>query len=142
MTKTVYVIDTNVLVSGLIGTEPDSPPVRIVDLMLDGGFLYSVSPELLREYAGVLHRPRIARIHKLTDDELDRLLTDLVANSVWREPIETETAPDPGDNHLWTLLRAHPRACLVTGDQLLVSNPPAHARVVSPRRFIEALLRT
>lgn len=140
MTRTVCVVDTNVVVSGIIGSDLDSPPVRIVDAMLDGAFLYSISPELLHEYAGVLRRPRIAGIHGRTDEELDRFLTDLVANSVWREPVATQTAPDTGDNHLWALLAGHPRACLVTGDQLLVSNPPAHSRVITPRRFVEEFL--
>ena len=140
MTRTVYIVDTNVVVSGVIGNDVDSPPARIVDAMLDGAFLYSISPALLQEYAGVLRRPHIARLHGRTEQELDRFLTDLVANSVWREPVATETAPDSGDDHLWALLGTHPLACLVTGDQLLVSNPPAHSRVVTPRQFVEEFL--
>ena len=140
MTQTVCIVDTNVVVSGVIGSDLDSPPARIVDAMLDGDFLYSVSPELLREYADVLHRPGIASLHGRTEEELDRFLADLVANSVWREPVANETAPDSGDNHLWTLLGTHPRACLVTGDQLLVSNPPAQSRVITPREFVEEFL--
>ncbi|MCY3621902.1 MAG: putative toxin-antitoxin system toxin component, PIN family [Gammaproteobacteria bacterium] len=137
---TVYIVDTNVVVSGVIGNDLDSPPARIVDAMLDGGFLYSLSPELLHEYADILRRPRIARIHGWTDEQLDRFLTDLVANSVWREPAATEPAPDPGDDHLWALLAAHRQACLVTGDQLLVSNPRPYSRVVTPRQFVEEFL--
>lgn len=140
MTQTVYIVDTNVVVSGVIGSDLDSPPARIVDAMLGGVFLYSISSELLREYADVLRCPGIAGLHGRTDEELDRLLTDLVANSVWREPVATETAPDSGDNHLWTLLGTHARACLVTGDQLLVSNPPSHSRVITPRQFVEEFL--
>ena len=137
---TVYIVDTNVVVSGVIANDLDSPPARIVDAMLDGGFLYSLSPELLHEYAGILRRSRIARIHGWTDEQLDRYLTDLVANSVWREPGATATAPDSDDNHLWALLAAHRQAGLVTGDRLLVSNPPPHSLVVTPRRFVEEFL--
>ena len=140
MTQTVYIVDTNVVVSGVLGKDLDSPPARIVDAMLDGGFLYSLSPELLHEYADVLRRSRIARLHGWTHEQLDRFLTDLVANSVWREPAATEPAPDSGDNHLWALLGAHRQACLVTGDQLLVSNPRPHSLVVTPRRFVEEFL--
>lgn len=61
----------------------------------------------------VLRRPRIAGLHGRTDEELDRFLTDLVANSVWREPVALETAPDSGDNQLWALLGTHSDACLV-----------------------------
>ncbi|MDE0036068.1 MAG: PIN domain-containing protein [Gammaproteobacteria bacterium] len=140
---TVYIVDTNVVVSGVMASDLDSPPARIVDAMLDGGFLYSLSPELLHEYAGILRRSRIARIHGWTDEQLDRFLTDLtdlVANSVWRDPAATDTAPDSGDNHLWAPLAAHRQACLVTGDQLLVSNPRPHSRVVTPRQFLEEFL--
>ena len=137
MTQAVYIVDTSVVVSGVIGSDLDSPPVRIVDAMLDGDFLYSISPALLQEYAGVLRRPRITGLHGRTDEELDRFLADLVANSVWREPTATETAPDSGDDHLWALLDTQPYACLVTGDQLLVSKPPAHSRVITPRQFVE-----
>ena len=140
MTQTVYIVDTNVVVSGVIGNDLDSPPNGIVDAMLNGGFLYSLSPELLHEYAGVLRRSRIARIHGWTDEQLDRFLTDLVANSVWREPAATGTAPDSGDNHLWALLAAHRQACLVTADQLLVSNPRPTSRVVTPRQFVAEFL--
>lgn len=140
MTQTVYIVDTNVVVSGVIGNDVDSPPVCIVDAMLDGDFLYSISPGILQEYAEVLRRPRIAGLHGRTDEELDRFLTDLVANSVWREPVALETAPDSGDNHLWALLGTHSDACLVTGDHLLVSNPPTHSRVITPRQFVEEFL--
>lgn len=140
MTQNVYIVDTNVVVSGVIGSDSDSPPVRIVDAMLDGDFLYSISPGLLQEYADVLRRPAIAGLHGRTDEELDRLLADLVANSVWRDPVATETVPDSGDDHLWALLRTHTHACRVTGDQLLVSNPPVHSRVITPRRFVDEFL--
>ena len=39
MTRTVYVVDTNVVVSGAIGSDLDSPPVRIFDAMLDGALV-------------------------------------------------------------------------------------------------------
>ena len=141
MTPRLWVIDTNVIVSGIIGANSDSPPARVVDAMLDGAFVYYLSAELLDEYSSILRRPRIARVHGFTDDELDRVLADLVANAVWREPTAGSDAPDPGDNHLWNLLAvAHPSGSLVTGDRLLVLNPPTGASVISPRSFVDAFL--
>ncbi|MCY4060026.1 MAG: twitching motility protein PilT, partial [Gammaproteobacteria bacterium] len=104
---TVYIVDTNVVVSGVIANDLDSPPARIVDAMLDGGFLYSLSPELLQEYAGVLRRAPIAGVHGWTDEQLDRFLTDLVANSVWREHAATERAPDPAADPRRALFATH-----------------------------------
>ena len=140
MAPKVCVVDTNVIVSGLIGADSSSPPARILDAMLLGKFPYLMSGELLREYLSVLRRPGIVRMHGRTDEELDRLLTDLVANALWRQPSDTGGAPDAGDNHLWALLTAHPQAQLVTGDRLLLDNPPSGASVVSPRHFADAFL--
>ena len=134
------IIDTNVIVSGLIGADSNSPPARILDAMLDGDLLYLMSEDLLNEYSSVLRRPRLVRLHGRTDDEIDRLLTDLVANAIWREPIAAGDAPDTGDDHLWALLASPPQGKLVTGDQLLLDNPPSGASVTSPRGFVDMFL--
>ena len=142
MTPTFCIVDTNVVVSGLISADSSAPPAIILDAMLDGRLLYLMCGELLTEYSSVLRRPRLARIHGLTDAELDRLLTELVANAVWREPAMAGSAPDRGDDHLWAMLASYPEALLVTGDQLLLDNPPGEASVISPRQFVDSLLAT
>lgn len=140
MTPGVCVVDTNVIVSGLIAADSNSPPARILDAMLAGGFIYLMSDELLSEYSCVLRRPGLVRLHGLTDEELDRLLADLVANAMWRAPAATGDAPDTGDQHLWALLASHPQGRLVTGDRLLLENPPGRAFVISPRFFADSFL--
>ena len=140
MTPEVCVVDTNVIVSGLIGTDPNSPPSRILDAMLDGGVIYLMSDELLSEYSCVLRRPGLVRLHGLTGEELDRLLADLVANAMWRAPAAAGDAPDTGDQHLWALLASHPQGRLVTGDRLLLENPPGSVSVISPRSFADSFL--
>ena len=139
MQRTIYIVDTNVVVSGLIGAHSDSPPASIVDAMLNGAFAYAVSPDLLDEYAAVLSRPRIVRLHRLDSAELDTLLADIVANAIWREPPGGDRAPDPDDDHLWALLGSFAPACLITGDAALVASPPVSASVISPRSFVERL---
>lgn len=138
MTLKAYVIDTNVVVAGLIGADSASPPARILDAMLDGRLVFLMSEELLIEYTSVLRRPKLARLHRLDEEELDRLLADLVANAMWREPARAGNAPDPGDNHLRALLECHPGARLITGDRLLLEHPPEAGATVSPLRFIES----
>jgi putative PIN family toxin of toxin-antitoxin system len=133
------VIDTNVLVSGLITIDERSPVCRIVNAMLIGSFTFFLSQTLLKEYRDVLLRPKVQSLHSLTSTEIDRLLSDLVQNAVWREVKITIPAPDPGDNHLWDLLNAHPGSILVTGDRLLVDNPPEFASVLTPRTFVNLL---
>ena len=108
--------------------------------MLDGNLMYLMLHQLLDEYAAVLGRPAIVRTHGLTPDTIDRLLTELVANSIWREPDPIAGASDPGDDHLWALLACEPTTQLVTGDRLLLENPPRGVSVVSPRALVDALL--
>ena len=75
-------------------------------------FALPASPALLHEYRQVLLRPKLMRLHGLSEEESDRLLTELTANALWREPAqdEPESAPDPGNNHLWALLASAPDA--------------------------------
>ena len=139
MTPPVAVVDTNVLVAGLLTRDLGSPVARLLDGMPSGSFAFLVSPALLREYREVLLRPAIARRHGLTEREVDGILTEIMANARWREPRSAAQAPDRGDDHLWALLAAQPGAVLVTGDQPLLNNPPAFAAVVSARSFVELL---
>lgn len=135
----VCIVDTNVVVSGLIGADRNSLPARIVNAMLDGTLLYLMSGDLLDEYSSVPRRPALVRLHRCTDDEIDRVLACLVANAMWREPAVDGDAPDAGDDHLWALLATFPQAVLVTGDGLLLDNPPSTAAVVSARDLVDMI---
>jgi len=134
------VVDTNVLVSGLLSREPDSPLSAVLDGMLSGSLLFLLSPQLLAEYRAVLLRPRVQKSHGLSAREVDAILTEIAANGIWREPDEPAPAPDPGDDHLWRLLSAVPGSILITGDRLLLQNPPQNASVLSPRSYLELKL--
>ncbi|MFM8554859.1 MAG: putative toxin-antitoxin system toxin component, PIN family [Betaproteobacteria bacterium] len=133
MTSRLFIVDTNVLVAGLITSQPSSPTVQVLDAMLDGRLLYLLSSALLKEYRQVLLRPKLARRHGLSESEVDRLLTELAGNALWREPnaLPHEAAPDPGDDHLWALLASEPGAVLVTGDELLLNNSRANSTVIT-----------
>ncbi|MFO8150063.1 MAG: putative toxin-antitoxin system toxin component, PIN family [Trueperaceae bacterium] len=140
------VIDTNVLVSGLLTHDPLSPLTIILDGMLTGRIRFLLSLRLMQEYREVLLRPRVQRRHGLTGAEIDELLTEIAVVAAWREPSATAgeanelradaAAPDPGDDHLWELLRLADDAILVTGDALLVERPPDFASVMTPRAFV------
>lgn len=138
MTPAVFVVDTNVVVSALITSDATSPTAIILDAMLDGGLLYLMSEDLIAEYAAVLRRPALVRLHGLSDREIDQLLTELTANAIWCEPVAGGGAPDARDNHLWALLASHAGSRLVTGDRLLVDNPPAGTPVLTPRGLARA----
>ncbi len=139
MMPPVAVIDTNVLVAGLLTRDLASPVARLLDGMLSGAFPFLLSPALLREYREVLLRPAVVRRHGLSDREADTILTEITVNARWCEPSSQVHAPDRGDDHLWTLLAAQPGAVLVTGDRLLLENPQPLAAVLSPRSFVDLL---
>ena len=46
MARKIFIVDTNVVVSALISSYPDSPPVRILDAVLEGEFPYVMSTAL------------------------------------------------------------------------------------------------
>lgn len=133
-------IDTNVVVAGLLTDNADSPTARILDGMCRGAFPFLLSTALIAEYREVLLRRKIRASHGLSEAEVDELLTVLVANAMVREPAARSGAPDPKDDHLWSLVQGEANSVLVTGDHALAKKPPSGRTVFTPRDFI-ALLR-
>ena len=123
-----FVIDTNVVVAGLLTAEAAAPTARLLDALLAGRLPFLLSVELLAEYRQVLLRPRIAARHALSPAEIDEILVDLVANGhvVETRPVARLSFPR-GDGHLESLLAA---ALLVTGDER--ARAAAGARAVTP----------
>ena len=138
--KGAAVIDTNVVVSGILTSLSESPTAQILDAMLVGRFRFLLSVELLAEYRAVLLRQKIRRRHRLSEAEVDILLTDVVTNGTVLDlqPPRAERRQG-GDDHLWQILSAEPSACLVTGDQKLFAQPARGVRVLSPRSFLESI---
>ena len=131
------VVDTNVVVAGVLTRDPGAPTAWVLDGMLRGEVRFLLSVALLAEYREVLLRPRIRSRHKLSVGEIDALLTHIAENGVLREVTSGRSAPDIDDDHLWALLATAPRAVLVTGDGLLLANPPDGASVILTRTFLD-----
>jgi putative PIN family toxin of toxin-antitoxin system len=136
MTVPLVIIDTNVVVSGLITADANSPTCKILDGMLSARIHYLLSPDLLGEYRNVLMRSKIKELHGLESLDIDRILTEFAFNAIWREPVLKVNAPGLGDNHLWALLSACRGSVLVTGDRLLLENPPDFTSVMKPLSFL------
>lgn len=135
------VIDTNVVVAGLITADAGSPTARILDGMRRGAFPFLLSDRLLAEYREVLLRAKIRRLHRLTANEVDQVLTEIATHAIVREPESRTGAPDAKDDHLWSLLHDQPGSALVTGDLALGRKPPPGSDVLSPREFASQLSR-
>ena len=140
MTTPLVIIDTNVIVSGLLTSDRGAPTAAILDRALTGEIRALLSMDLLAEYREVLLRPKIRSRHGLVDSEIDTILTAIAENAVVCDPTEPPSAPpDRGDLHLWALLAARPDAVVVTGDQALIDGAPDWATVLPPRIFVEVV---
>ena len=136
MNRKAVIVDTNVVVAGLLTADDASPVARILDGMLVAAFPFVVSEALLAEYRTVLMRPRLRKLHGLAVAEVDAILTDMAQHAIVLAPIAAPPAPDPGDQLLWELLAAKADLLLVTGDKLLLKAPGMRGRVISPREFL------
>lgn len=134
------VLDTNVLISGLI-TE-HGPPRQIVDAWLDRRYILITSLYQVKEVNHVLSYPRIAKRIRLAAAEIEMILAALLT--------ETEVVPghlqlpgvtrDPKDDAIVACAQEGRADYLVSGDQdLLVLDEYEGIRVVTPRRFAERL---
>jgi putative PIN family toxin of toxin-antitoxin system len=139
VTAPLAIIDTNMIVSGLLTGDEGAPTVAILDRVLTGEIRALISVVLLAEYRSVLVRPAIRSRHGLDEHQIDAILTAIAENAVICDLVEPPSAPpDRGDHHLWAMLAARPEAILVTGDQALVDSSPDWATVVTPRAFVES----
>ena len=141
MSRPAVIVDTNVVVAGLLTGIDASPALaksaRMLDDMLMAAFPFVVSEALLAEYRAVLVRPGLRKLHGLTVEEVETLLTDIAQHAIVLAPVVAPPAPDPGDQLLWELLAARADLALVTGDQALQRNAGMQARVMSPQSFVE-----
>jgi putative PIN family toxin of toxin-antitoxin system len=130
------VIDTNVTVSGLLTSRVEAPTARILDGMLQARFPFLLSIELLAEYRAVLLRPKIRKRHRLPEADIERILTEIVANARFCEAETTGRKRGRGDDHLWALLDLEPESILVTGDRPLAAGGRGRGRVMTPREYV------
>ena len=136
--RPLVIVDTNIVVAGLLTRSPQSPVAAILDGMLSAAIPFALSEALLAEYRNVLGRPHLRALHRLTIDEIDVLLTDIALHAAVLVPSPGPPAPDPGDQMLWDLLAFRAELFLVTGDAALLADATMRGRVVSARAFIDA----
>ena len=132
------VLDTNVLVSGMIGN--GSPPARIVDLLRAGEVRLVVDDRILAEYADVLNGDYLRAYFPVTEarDVMEFLQFDsmrVIATSI------VGHLPDPGDiPFLEVALTAG--VPLVTGNKKHFPSASAcSCRIMAPREFMDTRAR-
>lgn len=134
------VLDTNVLVSGLVAEQ--GPPRQILDAWLEGLYTLVTSLYLVEELVHVLSYPHIAERLRLDEAELAAILAALLSRAEvtpgrLRLPGVTR---DPKDDAVVACAKEGEAAYIVSGDQdLLVLGAYENIQVITPRQFMEIL---
>lgn len=127
------VVDTNVLVSGLLSAA--GPPGRVVDLVLAGEVVVLFDDRILAEYGDVLARPKL----RIAPGEAAAIL-ELIEHQglLVSAPPLSLTLPDPDDLPFLEVADAGSANALITGNaRHFAPTRGSHAvSVVGPASFI------
>ncbi len=130
------IIDTNVLVSGLISKNLDSPTVKILKFLSESKIIPVYSKEILQEYSDVLHRPKFG----LSGQLVELIIKDIQDHGVEITNIPTinEEFVDQKDIVFYavTISVQHENAILVTGNQ---KHFPNKQFIVDPAKLINVI---
>ena len=150
--KPLCVVDTNVVVSGLVSRADGAPPRRILNAMLAAELGFALSVELLAEYRGVLLRPGVMALHGLDAAEVDEILQRLALEAVEVDigsapgpgpadpvPIALPGGVEPGDEHVARLALALPVCLLITGDRALAAAMSGACQVLTAAEALRLL---
>jgi predicted nucleic acid-binding protein len=128
----IVVLDTNVLVSGLLSAHGN--PARALDLLTTGDLKAAYDDRIAAEYRQVLARPRFGFQPEAVAHLLDYLFAEglpLVA------PPLPATLPDPDDQPFWEVA-VEAVAPLITGNQKhFTAEVCTDIEVLTPTAFIE-----
>lgn len=127
------VIDTNVLVSAIIATHPDSATVIIREMIMDGTIVPLYNAEIFDDYRDVLTRPKFQFPAELVDAVLDVILQKGL--SLERTKTE-EVFTDPKDVVFYEIALSKEGSYLVTGN---TKHFPATPIVVTPAELLRIL---
>ena len=86
------VLDTNVLVSGLLS--PHGAPAKILNLVINGDVGLILDARIFNEYSDVLHRKKFS----FPEDAVNEIISFIRREGMFISPVPvTCTVPDPGD---------------------------------------------
>ena len=126
------VLDTNVIVSGLINVE--GAPAQIVNLLLNGRITLLYDSRILREYIEVLNRKKFGFNRSALDPILDYIKNE--GEYVTAEPTSKRFV-DNDDTMFYEVAKTAGARCLVTGNK---GHFPNEKIVKSPKEFVDLYL--
>jgi len=134
------IIDTNILVSGLISQS--SPPAKIIDAILKGYIIPIMSPTTFAELEEVLHRPQLLQYFRRADLTPYQLLNQLELIAQIVKPRASRTPiRDNKDRPFLELAATRPAPdFIITGDKDFEENRYEGVPVISASLFVKAIL--
>ena len=129
------VIDTNVLVSGLLGRNPSSPTVGILNHLLTSREVITplYCEEIFQEYENVLHREKFC----FDQDEVAEVLKRIKDIGISSQRILSKTYfPDPKDVVFYEVALSKEDSFLVTGN---IKHFPEVDFVVTPAEMMSII---
>ncbi len=133
----IVVLDTNVLVSGLL--KPFGSSAAVLRLILTGTVEIAHDYRILAEYRDVLARP----VFGFGPSSIKALLAQLEEEGVpVTPPPSSLTWPDPSDAPFWETALAAGAEFLITGNKKHFPAVKIGPRIVSPPEFLAAFRRS
>ena len=132
------VLDTNILVSGLLRTSPNCSV--ILEKFAHNAFTLVISPAILEEYIDVISRPKFR--HIITAKSAREIVEIINARAFWVNPSEKLQAipEDDDDNRFLEAALASGSNVIVSGDtHLLALKTFRRIPILSAKEFLARL---
>ena len=133
------VLDTNVLVSGLLW---HGAPHTLIDHIKRGTLTLVISPVLLAELDQTLAKPHLQPVLLRSQTSAPRILTDLqhLADLIDPPALPEPVSRDPDDDHVLACALAASADLIITGDQdLLVLHPWRGIAILTPAHALQRI---
>lgn len=132
--KYYAVLDTNVLVSALLGASRLSNPTKVLKAVTENKLVPLYNNEIIGEYKDVLSRKKFPFSEAQIDSVLQVILTDGLY--VDRTTAIDEVFPDPKDIVFYEVSLSKDGSYLVTGN---LKHFPCKSSIVTPAEMVELL---
>jgi hypothetical protein len=136
----LVLLDSNIFFSALL--KAGSPPARIVDFWLDGGFHLLTCGEQIDEIRTASRNLKFRKI--LQTHDVGVLVNSLHRAEVWQGPLPRKhQAADPADSYLLDLMDAAQPDYAVTGDKrsgLLQLEKLGRTKILNATEFLSQVL--
>ena len=131
------VIDTNVIISGLIKKE--STPGEILRAWMENKFILLLSPQIFEEVSRVIRHPKVRQYHVLQDEEIEDFLLNLYSSTQETEgKIDLDVVDDPDDNIFIACAIEGNAEYVVTGDKIFLKLKEYKGiKIITPSQFLK-----